>query len=98
MTWTPSQGGVNFGGNLIRANSVMQMREDDKIAGRAGIGGGDGGVIQLNNNDGSDEDEEDEEDDEQDGAVPRVVFMSIAAAENMVKEIMKKAPKAKNWL
>ena len=93
--WTPGQGGVNFGGNLIKANNVMQMREEDKAAGRVGIGGGDGGVVQSNqnNNDDSDEDEEEEEDDEKDGAVPRVIFMSIIAAENVVKEIMKKSSK-----
>ena len=57
-----------------------------------GIGGGDGGVVSPHNNanDDSDEDEDEDEDDEQEGAVPRVVFTTVSAAENIVKEIMKK--------
>ena len=59
------------------------------------FGGGDGGVVSPHNNanDDSDEDEDEDEDDEQEGAVPRVVFTTVPAAENIVKEIMKKSSK-----
>ena len=86
--WTKGMGGVDWGGVLIEANNVMQMRDEDQRAGRKGIGGGDGSVVK-----GAPDDSDEEEDDEAEGAVPRVIFITVAAAEKVVKEIMSKSTK-----
>ena len=84
--WTKGLGGVNWGGPLIEAANIMQMRDADNRCGWDGLGGGDGRVVNTAEN-------EDEEDGDQDSRIPRVVFISVQAAENVVKEIMTKSTK-----